>query len=167
MTSATAAHEHRDGPAHGHGHAHPEPSAVGRARGGRAWVAPVSVGAAALAGCVLVGLLQRDEAGPTTCPFRAITGLDCPGCGMTRGLSAFVRGRPGTAADFNLLLIASLPLVAYAYLVWLAAAFGRRLPVPRPGRGTYLVVGALAVAFSVVRNLPIGIGRYLNSDPAR
>ncbi|MEZ5235259.1 MAG: EAL domain-containing protein [Acidimicrobiales bacterium] len=99
--------------------------------------------------------------------LRAITGLDCPGCGMTRGLSAFVRGRPGTAADFNLLLIASLPLVAYAYLVWLAAAFGSAA-ARAPSGPRHLLSWSVppAVAFSVVRNLPIGIGRYPQLRPA-
>ena len=32
-------------------------------------------------------------------------------------------------------------------------------------RRAALAVGVVLVAFTVVRNLPIGIGRYLNSQP--
>lgn len=157
MSSVAPSREHHHEPDHPHD----------RARAGRRWPAPVAVGAAALAGCVAVGVLQRDDAGPTTCPFRAITGLDCPGCGMTRAVANLARAHPATAADYNLLLVLALPLVAYAYLVWLAASFGRQLPVPRLGARSAVVATALLVAFSVVRNLPIGIGRYLSSDPTR
>lgn len=156
MTSSVAACDHD----------HPAPGGAARRAGGRPWLAPVGVGVAAIAGCVAVGAFQGDS-GPTTCPFRAVTGLDCPGCGMTRGLSNLVRGHPATAVDFNLLLVVALPLVAYLYLVWLASTVGRPLPLPRPGARTYAAAAAAVVAFSVVRNLPIGVGRYLNSDPTR
>lgn len=32
---------------------------------------------------------------PQTCQFRALTGIPCPGCGLTRSLTAAVHGRIG------------------------------------------------------------------------
>jgi hypothetical protein len=46
------------------------------------------------------------------CPFRYFTGLDCPGCGSLRGLHSLLHGNILKAADYNLLLLPALPLVA-------------------------------------------------------
>lgn len=129
----------------------------------RAWVAPVSVGAAALAGCVAVGMSDDGASYLPACPFRAVTGLDCPGCGMTRATRQLVRLHPGAAVDYNLLLVLGLPVVAYLYVSWLVRSTGRSLPQPRVGARVGAVLVGLVVVFSVVRNLPIGPGRYLNS----
>ncbi len=37
-------------------------------------------------------LLPRQRAGVGLCPLHAVTGLPCPGCGMTRALAALVEG---------------------------------------------------------------------------
>lgn len=50
------------------------------------------------------------------CPFRAITGLQCPGCGMTRAMLSIGQLRFGRAARLNLL---SLPLtLAMVIYLW-------------------------------------------------
>lgn len=112
-----------------------------------------------------LGLFDPSDAGPVLCPFRALTGLDCPGCGMTRALGRLARGRVGPALDYNLALVVVVPVVAYLYLRWLASAFGRRWSPIRLGRTGNALALVVVVAFTVVRNLPIGIGRYLNSQP--
>lgn len=38
---------------------------------------------------------------PVFCPFKVITGIDCPGCGMTRAMTSLIDGRPGDAALYN------------------------------------------------------------------
>lgn len=48
---------------------------------------------------------------PVLCPYRALTGLPCPGCGLTRALHALLHGDPGTAFAFNPLLFVALPLL--------------------------------------------------------
>lgn len=131
----------------------------------RPWSAPVAVGAVGVTGCVALGLLNPSEAGPLLCPFRAMTGLDCPGCGMTRALSRLTQGRIGTALDYNIVLVIAVPALCYLYLRWLASAFGLNWPPLRLGRTANAVVLLTLMAFSVLRNLPIGIGRYLNSQP--
>ena len=140
----------------------PDPRFAGRTV---PWLAPLGVGIAALAGCVALGLTDMSDRGGVLCPFRAMTGLDCPGCGMTRGLAQLVKGHPASAVDYNLALVLAVPVVVYLYVTWLAAGVGLRLPALRIGGKAYLVLGALFGVFSVLRNLNIGPGRYLNSDP--
>jgi hypothetical protein len=132
----------------------------------RTWPAPVGLGVAALAGCIALGLVGTGDDGPVLCPFREVTGLDCPGCGMTRAVAHVSRGRVGTALDYNLFLVVLIPVLLYLWAAWLAAAFGRRLPPLRVGARGYAIGGVVLAVFGVVRNLPIGMGRYLNSDPS-
>jgi len=132
----------------------------------RPWVSPLVVGVGALAACIGLAVLQPADRGPVLCPFRALTGLDCPGCGMTRATARLAGGRVPSAADYNLLLVLALPMLGYLYLRWLAGSVGIALPAPRAGRVTRGVLLAAVVAFAVLRNLPVGIGRYLNSDPS-
>ncbi|MFM7536349.1 MAG: DUF2752 domain-containing protein [Acidimicrobiales bacterium] len=87
------------------------------------------------------------------CPFRAITGLDCPGCGATRATWSLVHGRPLDALDYNVLWCIGVGLGIWA---WVQMVRGR-WPDPRhPFRRRWFApVGlAVALAFAVVRNLP-------------
>ncbi|MBI3951227.1 MAG: DUF2752 domain-containing protein [Acidobacteria bacterium] len=52
----------------------------------------------------------------TICGFRNLTGLSCPGCGITRGLSALLHGELLEAVRFNPLAI---PASLFSILVWL------------------------------------------------
>ena len=50
------------------------------------------------------------------CPFHAITGLACPGCGMTRAMISLGQLKPGIAVGYNLF---SMPLSILMILyVW-------------------------------------------------
>jgi hypothetical protein len=50
------------------------------------------------------------------CPFYAVTGLACPGCGTTRGLHHLLHGDVITAFRFNPLMMVILPILLYALL---------------------------------------------------
>lgn len=60
-----------------------------------------------------------DEPTIILCPFRALTGHTCPGCGMTRAFCAIAHGEFKRAVEFNPL---SPLLFLAALVVWLAAA---------------------------------------------
>lgn len=47
------------------------------------------------------------------CPFLALTGFYCPGCGTLRALHQLARGHPLAALDLNPLMMLLLPFVAY------------------------------------------------------
>lgn len=64
-------------------------------------------GAAALAG---IYHLDPDAGGPLLCPYRALTGLACPGCGLTRATHYLLRGDVATAWVHNPLLFLGVPL---------------------------------------------------------
>ena len=61
------------------------------------------------------------------CPLHAVTGIPCPGCGMTRAARSLMQGNFRDAALFNPLFMTLLAGVA-AYLVYAAVVVTLRLP---------------------------------------
>lgn len=111
------------------------------------------LGGGLLAGITLAAaLLDPTHPGRfPTCPFRALTGLDCPGCGTLRALYELSHGHVVSAVDYNVFLVAFLPC---AVVVWLRAITGkssrRVVPVWWPR-----VLFGVVVAWTVIRNLPL------------
>ena len=91
------------------------------------------------------------------CPFLALTGRFCPGCGSVRGLHALLRGDVLTAAGRNLLFVLAVPVVLHAWAAWALPTIGvhaiRPLRWHAPAIWGLLVV---VVAFAIVRNLAFG-----------
>lgn len=122
-----------------------------------AWLRPAVVGVAALGVCVAVNVRDPNVAGNLgLCPFLAVTGWQCPGCGTLRATRALTRGDVLLAADLNVLTTLLLPVLIVAWGSWMLSATGRRrqatwqLP---SWAGTTL---ALAVpAFWILRNTPM------------
>jgi hypothetical protein len=116
--------------------------------------------AVAAVGVGTLALVLRDPHHHTwvLCPFKAVTGWDCPACGGLRAVNDLGHGAVVDAAHANLLFVASLPLFALGWLLWVRHALTgrstrlRRGPA-RVGVATYVV---LAVAFTVLRNTPWG-----------
>src|SRR5262245_10510307 len=88
-----------------------------------------------------------------TCPFLAITGRYCPGCGTLRCLHALANGHHGAAIDHNALTVSLLPLLAAAWVsVGVAAIRGRPAREWRlPTWAGWALAGTI-VAFWVLRN---------------
>lgn len=129
------------------------------------WVAPVGVGVLAVAVCVVLAVVDpADRAGwSPRCPFRTATGLDCPGCGGTRALSALLGGDVVTAADHNVLTLLLLPVLAYGWLGWLARGVGWRRTRPELPTRVGWVIAVAVPLFMVARNLPWGPLAWLGS----
>ena len=75
---------------------------------------------------------------PTLCPLRALTGVPCPLCGMTRAIVAAVHGHAGESLAFNPggFIVLALAVVAILRPAWLA-----RLQLP--AWSIFAIVGAL------------------------
>ncbi|HLF59761.1 MAG TPA: DUF2752 domain-containing protein [Acidimicrobiia bacterium] len=67
-----------------------------------------SIAAAPFLGVAALLAINPADDGPTLCPIALITGVACPGCGMTRAASALIRGDVVLALDYHPLI----PLVA-------------------------------------------------------
>ena len=90
------------------------------------------------------------------CPFRLLTGLNCPGCGTLRGLHQLLHGHPIAALDLNPLMILALPFMAYIFLSYaLVAVRGRGLPRVFISSTLIWVMFWVIIAFWVLRNIPV------------
>jgi len=79
------------------------------------------------------------------CPFRALTGFTCPGCGSTRCLHRLLHGDVVAAFEFNPLLILSLPFLFYALMRYTNAAIR-----DKPLKGNQLNAKYIWVLFGVI-----------------
>ena len=110
-------------------------------------------------GCALP--LSWLTSGPSFCPFKVLTGLPCPGCGLTRSSVAFLHGDPTTSLFYHPL---GAPIVIAAVVVGLIDAWvwwrSRRPGQPaRPASwllerlvrtpAPWVMIGALAVVWLV------------------
>jgi len=89
------------------------------------------------------------------CPLLSLTGLACPGCGLTRGFHSLFNGDIPTALDFNLLLPIWLVLFGWIFVsLTLTAVRGRGLQMPvLSGKTVWMTAGVL-LTFGVLRNMP-------------
>jgi len=117
---------------------------------------PLGVAAIAAAGCAYVGLMNPNESSAyPQCPLRAVTGWDCPGCGLTRSVYALMHGDAWQAIDHNVLAIVLLPLAILAFARWTATRVGYSTPrIPRWRPWMSVVAGVAVISFLVARNLP-------------
>jgi len=111
---------------------------------------------AASAGAFVVGYFNPTTAGFfPVCPLFSLTGILCPGCGLTRGFHALLHGDVLTAMHFNALI----PVFAFVFgflfvSLVLIVVRGRGLSwrfFPPSAMYGFLI---LAAAFFVLRNLP-------------
>jgi hypothetical protein len=100
-------------------------------------------------------LLDPDHNHVPLCPLHALTGIWCPFCGGLRSAFELTRLHARAALQDNIFVVGAAPIV----LAWwidatLRARRGqRRRTVPR---AAVAVIVALALVFTVVRNLPFG-----------
>lgn len=89
------------------------------------------------------------------CPVHALTGLECPGCGITRMLAALSRGDWAAARAANAGLFYLSPVLALvlgrALWLWLT---GRSANTPAL-RAAGVGLAAFLVAWGLFRNLPL------------
>jgi hypothetical protein len=126
------------------------------------------VGVTALASVVTattyVGLVDPETGGAyPICPSQLLLGLDCPSCGALRGVHALLQGDVAQSLDHNLLLPAVLAMVGVALTLWVLRLAGRHIRTWVVPHWAKLVAGAVAVVFTILRNLPVASLEFLAS----
>jgi hypothetical protein len=91
------------------------------------------------------------------CPIYELLHLRCPGCGATRAFAALLRGHFNEAVHLNGLTTLLLPIGAIWGFRWYCR-FVRHEVDRWPQAPRIAIYAALAVAmmFTIVRNLPLG-----------
>ena len=89
------------------------------------------------------------------CPMRRMTGIPCPGCGLTRSFCAISHGRFRRAFEYNpfgyVFYAAALAVLLWPLAARIFPRLGRRLP---PARKLALLVPLLVIAmyaYGIVR----------------
>jgi len=108
------------------------------------------------AGSVLLFFFNPSTAGFfPLCPFRALTGLQCPGCGSTRACYQLIHLHPIAAFKLNPLMMLTLPFVVYGFLGFTRSAITgqpqRRILIPSIYLWGWL---GLLIFFWIFRNTP-------------
>jgi hypothetical protein len=118
---------------------------------------PVGMLAAGVAAFAVVALVDPNQPGHyPTCPFFALTGHFCPGCGSLRAMHALTNGDLAGAAGLNVLAVASLPVLAVIWLRWVRRSWsGTSRGHPAPAVLVWAVAAGV-ILFALVRNLPFG-----------
>ena len=115
----------------------------------------MTVGAALMALVLVVRFLPPDRYHIYPfCPFRALTGLYCPGCGSTHAMAALLAGRWSEAWHSNALAVILFPVIGVFLVPYFYTALryncGRAIVVP-PLAGKAAVAATLL--FGLLRNL--------------
>lgn len=110
---------------------------------------------------ILVGLGFYYFANPLSnsffikCPFKTLTGLDCPGCGSQRALHSLLHGNFKQAFHYNPLFIFAIPYVLVGILFeWLG--FKNKYPKVRKflfGKVAIYIIATIIISFFILRNL--------------
>ena len=103
----------------------------------------------------LVGVWLSETGHGIPCIFHVVTGLQCPGCGVTRMLSALLHGDWRGAWESNAAVLTLSPvlagLVGLSLVRWIRTGSAR---LPRWADAVTGVCVVLLLLFTVARNLP-------------
>jgi len=119
--------------------------------------APAGALAGVLGAFAYVGAVDPNQPGHyPVCPLLRFTGVLCPGCGGLRSAHAFVHGDFAAALQDNALAVGGYLVFAVVWAVWMVRAVQGRPMRFELGPVQLWCLGALALVFTVVRNLPFG-----------
>ena len=84
------------------------------------------------------------------CPVHAITGLDCPGCGITRMLAALFHGNIYQAFRYNPLVFIELPI-----LLILIILYNHKKEYRKVINIIFIILVVITIVYGVLRNIPM------------
>jgi hypothetical protein len=89
------------------------------------------------------------------CPFLALTGFYCPGCGTLRALHQLTRGHPLAALDLNPLMMLLLPFIVFFFASQaLLAVTGRPLRTFFVRPAVIWTLLGVILLYWLLRNIP-------------
>jgi hypothetical protein len=121
------------------------PSATSRRTCGALGTGAVLAGALAYVG---IADPHRRGFGFPVCPFKALTGANCPACGGLRMTHDILHGDLGAAVVDNVFLLVGLPML----FAWLLLRWRSKKPLMNTPAMVVIVVAA--ITWTVVRNMP-------------
>ena len=125
-----------------------EPSAPHR-HGTRLYTT-LGTGALAVGALAYVGMADPHRPGSLfpPCPFKLLTGWNCPACGGLRMTHDLLHGDLAAAVVDNVFLLIGLPALAL-WVLWRVKQGQRAFTLP-----AIVVMAVAAIAWTVVRNMP-------------
>ncbi len=117
---------------------------------------PLAVAGGTAAAVGLLAVVDPNQPGHfPACPFKAMTGLDCPFCGGLRAVHDLAHGQVLAALDRNVLVVLAVPVAVLAWAQWVRRA-ARPSAGPRREVPPWVVraVVVLVLVFWAVRNIP-------------
>ncbi len=110
----------------------------------------LGTGALAVGALAYVGLADPHRPGSLfpPCPFKLLTGLNCPACGGLRMTHDLLHGDLAAAVVDNVFLLIGVPALAL-WVFWRIRQGQRAFTLP-----AIVVVTVAAIAWTVVRNMP-------------
>ncbi len=121
----------------------------------------IAVGGAAVLGVAASWSTASATAGPGTCVFRHLTGLPCPGCGLTRSFVMLAHGDVSAGFGYNLMgpVLFTVLAVSVAVAVWVLVS-GRSGVLSRWSSVVFskpaLAVLAVWIGYGIVRMISAG-----------
>lgn len=98
---------------------------------------------------------------PLSCSFYKLTGLFCPGCGMTRAIYSAVHGRLIDAFSYNLLWPLIMFFVIGIFLLWFYFLFTGKNPFTpinsflQKYSFSGWIIAITLIVFWIIRNIPV------------
>jgi hypothetical protein len=90
------------------------------------------------------------------CPFYALTGYYCPGCGSTRAIHQLLHGHFLSALDLNPLMVLSLPFVLYSLTSYCSQLLiNKSLPTFFIPSKWIWILFWIIIAYWILRNIPV------------
>jgi hypothetical protein len=88
------------------------------------------------------------------CPFYAVTGHLCPGCGATRAIAELLHGHVAAALHFNAAVTLLMPVLLwyFAGMYWTAVR-ENRVAWPQVPEASWRIALACVLLFAVVREI--------------
>lgn len=116
----------------------------------------VAIWSLIIAGAVYLFLFEPGKTGFfLPCPFRFLTGLNCPGCGVTRALHQLLHGNFEAAFMLNPLFLLAIPFLLFALIRYSVIVMRGGVPRPNALPAPYIyAIFFIILSFWIFRNTP-------------